>query len=239
MSDKIILVTNDDGIQAPGIRLLAKTAQNFGQVWVIAPDSPQSGMSHRITYFSGIEVSDYDFGIEGIKAFSVSGSPTDCVRVGALHLLPRKPDFVFSGINNGFNISGDIQYSGTAGAALEGAFLGIHSIAFSTDASGSQEVTEHYLQSLMEEFMNTLLDKNQIWNINFPGCPLSECKGILRDRKVSYDNFYNDSYTEKLLDNNKRILTVNGNRNWSGSQGTDLAAIIDKYVSVGKVNNVM
>lgn len=240
MSDKIILITNDDGISAPGIRMLAEAAKDFGTVYVVAPDSAQSAMSHRVSYFTQIEVKDFDFGIEGIKAFSVSGSPADCVRVGALKLLPRKPDYVFSGINNGYNISGDIQYSGTASAALEGAFLGIHSIAFSHEACDVHEVTEKYLKEVMAEYMNAPLASQTIWNINFPDCKASECKGIKRNVHVSYDNFYDDSYSEEITADGKRMLNVVPGRHWERCpDGTDVAAIRDGYISVGTVTNVM
>ncbi len=240
MAEKIILVTNDDGIAAPGIRMLAEAAKDFGTVYVVAPDSAQSAMSHRVSYFKQVEVAEYDFGIEGIKAFSVSGSPADCVRVGALKLLPRKPDFVFSGINYGYNISGDIQYSGTAGAALEGAFLGIHSIAFSHEACECHETTEKYLKELIGEYMNVPLKENQIWNINFPDCTAEECKGIKRNVRVSYDGFYDDSYSEEITAEGKRILNVVPARHWEKCpEGTDVAAIRDNYVAVGTVTNVM
>lgn len=240
MSEKLILVTNDDGIDAPGIRLLAQTAKEFGTVYVVAPDSAQSAMSHRVSYFKPVEVKDHDFGIEGIKAFSVSGSPADCVRVGALKLLPRKPDVVLSGINYGYNISGDIQYSGTASAALEGAFLGIHSIAFSHEACDVHETTEKFLKELMAEYINVPLKENTIWNINFPDCKASECKGIKRNVRVAYDGFYDDSYKEEITADGRRILEVVADRHWERCpEGTDVAAIRDGYISVGTVTNVM
>lgn len=127
---RLILITNDDGIDAGGIRQLAETAKTFGEVWVVAPESQRSGKSHSVTYLEPLYVRERPGYMDGVKAYECSGVPVDCVRVG-IHLLGRKPDVVLSGINSGYNISGDIQYSGTAGAALEAAFWGIHAIALS------------------------------------------------------------------------------------------------------------
>lgn len=238
---KRILISNDDGITSPGLVKLVEAAVKFGEVWVVAPDGQRSAMSHRITYFGGIKVKPYDFPVKGVKAFACSGTPADCVRVGVLKLMPQKPDFVFSGINDGYNMAGDIQYSGTAAAAFEGAFWNIHSIAFSQEYEGNLEVTDKYLSELMEEFMNKPLGKNQIWNVNFPGCKLEECKGVLRDRTVSADPFYADEYSmeQSPEDPEVQILNVEPKRNCDVvTKGTDLEALLQKYVSVGIVNNV-
>ena len=123
---RLILITNDDGIDAGGIRQLAETAKAFGEVWVVAPESQRSGKSHSVTYLEPLYVRERPGYMDGVKAYECSGVPVDCVRVG-IHLLGRKPDVVLSGINSGYNISGDIQYSGTAGAALEAApAVGFH-----------------------------------------------------------------------------------------------------------------
>ena len=241
MADKTILITNDDGITSAGLVKLVEAAVKFGQVWVVAPDGQRSAMSHRITYSGGLTVRPYDFPVKGVKAFACSGTPADCVRVGALKLMPQKPDYVFSGINDGYNMAGDIQYSGTAAAAFEGAFWNIHSIAFSRDYEGTLDVTDKYLSETMEECMKKPLGKNQIWNINFPGCNLEDCRGILRDRVVSTDPFYADEYTMEQSPENPevQILSVVPNRNCDTvTKGTDLEALLNNYVSIGVVNNV-
>lgn len=235
--NKTILIVNDDGIQADGISQLAKAAKRYGDVWVVAPDSQRSAMSHGINYLSAIDVWEYASFMNGVKAFSCNGSPADCVRVG-IKIIGQKPDIVLSGINDRYNIGADIQYSATVGAALEAAFWGVHAIALSQDFGEAHEVTDRYLAELLEEYMEKKLTRSQIWNINFPSCPLNECKGILRDCIVSKDEFYQDDYSDKKMDDKHRQFKVIPARNWNGSEGTDLFAVCNHYVSVGIVNNI-
>ena len=233
-----ILITNDDGINADGIIRLAQAATEFGEVWVIAPDSQRSAMSHSITLRHSVDAWKVDFPVPGVHAYACSGTPGDCVRIGSLNIVPEKPDHVFSGINYGFNAASDIQYSATAGAAFEAAFQGIHTIAFSEDACEIHEVTERYLKEIIAELLNKPLGVNQIWNVNFPGCQLAECNGILRDRKVSTDAFYVDRYIETTVSEDKVSYMVEGIRNYNALDGTDLKAILDNYVSVGIATNI-
>ncbi|MDY3795342.1 MAG: 5'/3'-nucleotidase SurE [Agathobacter sp.] len=233
-----ILITNDDGINADGIIRLAQAATEFGEVWVIAPDSQRSAMSHSITLRHSVNAWKVDFPVPGVHAYACSGTPGDCVRIGSLNIVPEKPDHVFSGINYGFNAASDIQYSATAGAAFEAAFQGIHTIAFSEDACEIHEVTERYLKEIIAELLNKPLGVNQIWNVNFPGCQLAECNGILRDRKVSTDAFYVDRYIETTVSEDKVSYMVEGIRNYSALEGTDLKAIFDNYISIGIATNI-
>ena len=233
-----ILITNDDGINADGIIRLAQAATEFGEVWVIAPDSQRSAMSHSITLRHSVDARKVDFPVPGVHAYACSGTPGDCVRIGSLNIVPEKPDHVFSGINYGFNAASDIQYSATAGAAFEAAFQGIHTIAFSEDACEIHEVTERYLKEIIAELLNKPLGVNQIWNVNFPGCQLAECNGILRDRKVSTDAFYVDRYIETTVSEDKVSYMVEGIRNYSALEGTDLKAIFDNYISIGIATNI-
>ena len=233
-----ILITNDDGINADGIIRLAQAATEFGEVWVLAPDSQRSAMSHSITLRHSVDAWKVDFPVPGVHAYACSGTPGDCVRIGSLNIVPGKPDHVFSGINYGFNAASDIQYSATAGAAFEAAFQGIHTIAFSEDACEIHEVTERYLKEIIAELLNKPLGVNQIWNVNFPGCQLAECNGILRDRKVSTDAFYVDRYIETTVSEDKVSYMVEGIRNYSALEGTDLKAIFDNYISIGIATNI-
>ena len=233
-----ILITNDDGINADGIIRLAQAATEFGEVWVIAPDSQRSAMSHSITLRHSVDAWKVDFPVPGVHAYACSGTPGDCVRIGSLNIVPEKPDHVFSGINYGFNAASDIQYSATAGAAFEAAFQGIHTIAFSEDACEIHEVTERYLKEIIAELLNKPLGVNQIWNVNFPGCQLAECNGILRDRKVSTDAFYVDRYIETTVSEDKVSYMVEGIRNYSALEGTDLKAIFDNYISIEIATNI-
>lgn len=233
-----ILITNDDGIDSAGLARLSKAAMQFGEVWIVAPDSQRSAMSHSITLRHSVEAWKVDFPVPGVHAYACNGKPADCVRIGALNIVPGKPDHVFSGINYGYNVASDLQYSATAGAAFEAAFQRIHTIAFSEDACEDHEVTDKYLNEIMAELLNKPLAVNQIWNVNFPGCRLEECKGILRDRVVSTDVFYEDRYIETRVSEEKISYMVEGIRNYNASEGTDLRAILDHYVSVGIATNI-
>lgn len=251
-----ILITNDDGINADGLIRLVYAAREFGEVWVVAPESQRSAASHSITLHKHIDVYPYDFesvvardhSFDWLKkamsngvlhAFSCSGTPADCVRVGSLNIMPGKPDVVLSGINYGYNACSDIQYSATAGAAFEGTFQGYLSIALSEGAAPCHEVTDAYLKEVLSILIEKEHVKGQIYNVNFPQCKLSECKGILWDRPVSEGMFFKDRYNkvEDLEDGGIRLM-VEGIYNEDAEEGTDFKAIVDGYVSVGVVNNI-
>ena len=235
---KKILITNDDGIDSDGLIRLAKVAMEFGEVWVVAPHSQRSAMSHSITLRHSIEAWEVDFPIPEVHAYACDGTPADCVRIGVLNIVPGKPDHVFSGINYGYNVGSDLQYSATAGAAFEASFQKIHTIAFSEDADEMHEVTDEYIKDIMGDLLDKPLEINQIWNVNFPSCRLKDCKGILKGRTVSTDEFYKDRYLEKKVSSGKISYMVEGIRNYEASQGTDLRAILDNYVSVGIATNI-
>ncbi len=234
-----ILITNDDGILADGFLRLAKAAQAFGTVFAVAPESQRSAASHSITLHSHIDLFPQEFPVPGIRAYACSGTPADCVRVGSLALLPVKPDVVISGINYGYNAATDLQYSATVGAAFEAAFQGIHAIALSEGASSCHEVTDAYLHEILAELLEQPLGYGEIHNVNFPDCPLAECRGILRGRKVSRGMFFRDSYRvlETFPDGGMR-MEVDGAYNEDAEPETDFRAIVDHYVSVGTARNI-
>ena len=174
-----ILVVNDDGIKAPGIKRLVQMAAGLGEVWVVAPAAQCSAMSHRITVRGDLEVKPYDFPATGVTAYSVGGTPADCVKVALGCLMTEKPDIVFSGINAGYNVGRDILYSGTIGAAMEALCWGVPAIAFSVAEKDECEVLNTYLEPVAKELISKTLPQNEIWNVNFPGCTLEEYKGIL------------------------------------------------------------
>lgn len=233
-----IMLTNDDGIFTDGMERLARAASKLGEVWIVAPDSERSGKSHAASFHNSIEAWEVDYPVPGVRAFASTGTPADCVRIGLLNIIPGSAEFVFSGINYGFNLATDLQYSATVGAAFEAAFQKKHVIAFSEDASPVHEVTDRYLEEIMIELMEKPLEADQIWNVNFPSCTLSECRGILRDRKTFLGEFYKDRYNETPLENGRISFMVEGIRNWEGEEGTDLKAILDNYVSIGRANNI-
>ncbi len=236
---KNILITNDDGILSGGIVRLAEAAKSCGEVWVVAPDHQRSAASHCITLHSEMELRPHDFPVKGVKAYATTGSPADCVRIACDYLMPKKPEVVLSGINHGYNVATDIQYSATAGAAFEAAFQGCLAIAFSERAVDCHEVADHYLEPLLRELIKKEPDPGHIYNVNFPGCLLSECRGILYDRAVSKERFYYDHYEETgILPEGGVTLRVRGDYHEAKDPGTDYGAVMENFVSVGIVNNV-
>ncbi len=181
MSKPLILVTNDDGIVAPGIRALVEVAAQFGEVIVVAPDSPQSGQGHAITIHDPLRLRQVDV-FEGIQAWECSGTPVDCVKL-AKHVLlkERKIDLCLSGINHGSNSSINILYSGTMSAAMEAALEGIDSIGFSlldfsfdADFSGAK----HWASKIVSYALEHPFRHGHLLNVNIPKLPASEIKGI-------------------------------------------------------------
>lgn len=236
---KKILITNDDGITADGIVRLAQAAKAFGEVTVVAPDHQCSAMSHRITLTEPIDVYPVpDFPVEGVKAYKATGTPADCVRFGLLNFMKGHTDLVLSGINFGYNAGSDIQYSGTAAAALEAASSGVQAIALSEGAGGVHEVTDAYLEQIIGMLIDRKLDINQIWNVNFPECKLGELKGVLENRTVSHTAFYTDRYREEALPGGGIRLYIDGEYRTEAPEGTDFKACVDNYISVGIVSNL-
>jgi 5'-nucleotidase len=152
--------------------------------------------------------------------------------------MPYKPDVVLSGINYGYNAATDLQYSATVGAAFEAVFQGYGAIALSEDMRDCHEVTDAYLRDIIEEYIDVRPGWGKIVNVNFPGCRLSECKGVLRDRKTSRSAFFHDHYNViGELENGGLRYMVEGVHNFEGEEGTDFYALVHNYVSVGTVRN--
>lgn len=167
-----ILITNDDGIENKGIRLLAEWAKKLGEVTVVAPKVEQSGKSHAIDFITPVEIKKVPF-VEGVEAYSMSSTPADCVRFGVLG-LGKKFDLVLSGINYGVNLGADIVYSGTVGAIFEAARMHIPAIAFSSLPDG-QEIAAKYLDEVYAYVTeNKLFDECPLFNVNIP----NQSKGI-------------------------------------------------------------
>ncbi len=230
-----ILIVNDDGILAPGIRKLAELAVTLGEVWVVAPKSQCSAMSQRITLFSDIEVTPETYSVDGVKAYSVGGTPADCVKVALEFLMPEKPDVVFSGINSGYNTGIDILYSGTVGAAMEALANGIRSFAFSNKNDSNWETVDEYLLPLVKEMLAKNLSMDRIWNVNFPGCNFSECKGVLWDRIPAKHQFYQDDYVKTEHADGSFSLRSKGVMIDHAEAGTDIGALLDNYIAIGSV----
>jgi 5'-nucleotidase len=175
-----ILITNDDGITAPGIRALVDAVQDLAEIIVVAPDRPQSGMGHAITIGEPLRMNEVNI-FEGVKAYQTTGTPADCVKLAKSVVLHRKPDLCISGINHGSNASINILYSGTMSAAMEAALEGIPAIGFSlldfshhADFSLAKQVAHILSKKVLEEG----LPPHTLLNVNIPKCTIQEHKGM-------------------------------------------------------------
>ena len=180
MKKPLIFVTNDDGISSPGILFLISVAKQFGDVAVIAPDKPQSGMGHAITINSTIRIQKTNFHGTEIE-YSCTGTPVDCVKMAVNKILPRKADLILSGINHGSNSSINVIYSGTMSAAIEGALEGTSSIGFSLcDYSIEADFTQarKFLEKIISGTIKHKLPKGVCLNVNIPKLKADELKGI-------------------------------------------------------------
>lgn len=232
-----ILISNDDGITSEGIARLAAAAVKYGEVWVVAPCRQFSAMSHAATFWDPIDVWPVDFPVDGVHAYATSGTPADCICIALNAVLPEKPDNVFCGINAGYNIASSIQYSATCGAAFEAANEGFHTIAFSEYHEGAHDVADNYLDQVISELIDCPLGVNEIWNVNFPGCSLEDCRGIKYDCIVSQEPFFSGGYNEIKKEGEKTTYMIDYSPVWKAAEGTDLRAVIDNYIAVGKVRN--
>ncbi len=184
-----ILVTNDDGIDSLGLRLLAVWAAKYGEVTVVAPKRQQSAKSHAIDIANAYEIKEVPY-VEGITAYSVDSTPADCVRFGIVG-LKKQYDLVLSGINKGVNIGGDIVYSGTIGAVFEACKLGVKAIAFSSFPNEQEEAATYLDQAYAYLIEKDLFSENPMYNINIP----ADAKAI----RMAYQGttYYSDGF-EKI-----------------------------------------
>jgi 5'-nucleotidase len=173
-----LLISNDDGIEAIGIRVLAKSMSGLGGVTIVAPDKNRSGASNSLTLDAPIRIKELDDGV-----FRVSGTPTDCVHVALTGLLDEDPDIVVSGINAGANLGDDVIYSGTVAAAMEGRFLGYPAVALSL-VLAENSPSHHYETAgeaairIVTQLQRDPLPADTILNVNVPDCPWSEIRGF-------------------------------------------------------------
>jgi len=232
-----ILVVNDDGIRAPGIALLARVAARFGETWVIAPDDQCSGMSQKLTLFDEMALRPTDFPVPVAGAWRLGGTPADCVKLALDHLLDLRPDYVFSGVNDGWNAGYDIAYSGTIGACYEAVMNGIPAIAFSASRKTDMDIAEHYLPEIAAELLEKGQGRGEIWNVNFPAGPVSALRGILRERTIAPMQLFNGVFTSRLHLDGHKLLSQTGVPIGRGAApaGSDIAAVLDGYISIGKI----
>lgn len=176
-----ILLTNDDGVHAEGLQVLERIARRFtDDVWVVAPETDQSGFAHSLSLSEPLRVRKVSD-----KHYAVRGTPTDCVIMGVRQLMPEAPDLILSGVNAGSNVADDVTYSGTIAGAMEGTLIGIRSIALSQGYSVTEEgrtvrweTVEHHAPDVLEKVMNLSLPQNVFLNLNFPNCLPQEVRGV-------------------------------------------------------------
>ena len=232
-----ILCTNDDGIHAPGLQVVEEIARALSDdVWIVAPELDQSGVSHSLSLNDPLRLREV-----GPRHFAVRGTPTDCVIMGARHILGGKlPDVVLSGVNKGRNVTEDVVYSGTIAGALEGAILGLPSFALSQEFSIETrekplwETALKFGPPILRKVIGAGVPKNTVINVNFPACAPEDVVGIRVTRQGK---------------RNLGFLKVDQRRDGRGNpyfwigfervpvtdtpeEGTDLAALAARYVSV-------
>ncbi|HHB79082.1 MAG TPA: 5'/3'-nucleotidase SurE [Saprospiraceae bacterium] len=235
MSKPLILVTNDDGIVAPGIKALINVAKLFGEVFVVAPDKPQSGKGHGITISDPIRLRKVDV-FEGVESYECSGTPVDCVKLAKTVLLKgRNIDICLSGINHGSNSSINIIYSGTMSAAMEAHLEGIPSIGFSLldysfDADFS--TSERYIAELLTHiFHKAKIQDNFLLNVNIPALSYSEIKGFKVCRQS--DARWIEEYVEATDPKGLKYYWLTGHFNHDDSkEDTDNYALEQGYISI-------
>jgi len=234
MNKPLILVSNDDGITSKGIRLLVSIMKELGEVVVVAPDGPQSGMGHAITIGNTLRLEENDL-FPGVSAYECSGTPADCVKIAKHFVLKdRKPDLVVSGINHGSNTSISVLYSGTMSAAIEGAIEGMPAIGFSLcDYSSDAEFSHvrEYVKQITEKVLKHGLSEGVALNVNFPPKRNESIRGIKVCRQARAK--WQEQFDLRHDPNGRRYFWLAGNFvNHDKGEDNDEWAIANNYVSV-------
>ena len=230
----LILVTNDDGIVAPGIKALISVMKTIGDVVVVAPDSPQSAMGHAITINSTLHIDKINLDDEVLSAYSCSGTPVDCVKLGVHEILKRKPDICVSGINHGSNSSINVIYSGTMSAAVEAGIEGIPAIGFSLldyNWNADFDAVKDFVKTITLEVLQNGLPKGVVLNVNFPKRKKEDIQGIkiCRQAKASWV----EEFDKRTNPQGKEYYWLTGQFiNEDSGDDTDEWALANGYVSV-------
>ncbi len=236
MLKPLILVTNDDGITAPGLRALIRFMSTIGEVVVVAPDSPQSGMGHAITLDSTLFSKKVTVGSEdGAKEeYSCSGTPADCVKLGLQELLERRPDICVSGINHGSNSSINVIYSGTMSAAIEAGIEGIPAVGFSLCDYGWEadfEVVKEFVQRIVTEALKNGIPEGVVLNVNIPKLQRSQIKGIKICRQARAN--WKEKFDKRINPMGKHYYWLTGEFELlDKGEDTDEWALANGYISV-------
>ena len=234
MKKPLILISNDDGVNAKGLSYLIKVAQKFGNVFVVAPEKGESGMSHAITIKNPLRLNKIKES-EELSIYSCNGTPVDTIKLALNQLLDETPDLILSGINHGSNAAVSLVYSGTLGAAREGAINGIPAIGFSVtdhDKDADFEASAHFAETIIKDVLENGLQKNTFLNVNVPNIPLNEIKGVKVCKQT--DGVWKQEY-EKRIDPHGGVyywLTGYFDNNEPENKETDEWALANNYVAV-------
>lgn len=236
MKRPLILVTNDDGYNAPGINHLIEFVKEIAEVVVVAPDSPQSGMGHAITIDSTLELHrlDLEGAYKGLQGYSTSGTPADCVKLALHEILDRKPDLVVSGINHGANSSINVIYSGTMSAAIEAGVEGIPAIGFSLldySWSANFEACKSVVQTLVKEALDKGIPSGTVLNVNIPKTNGAAVKGMRVCRQAKAN--WKERFDKRVSPTGKEYYWLTGDFILlDEGEDTDIAALEAGYVSI-------
>lgn len=226
-----ILVSNDDGILAPGLALLTDVCQTVGTVTVVAPDREQSGTSHSLTMHRPLRPGRRPDG-----SFQVDGTPTDCVLLAIGTLMPERPDFLFSGVNHGPNMGEDVLYSGTVAAAMEGVTLGVPSVAISFAGPGSDLETLQSYRATLTRIVQRIVEvetfpPETLLNINLPPCGAPAVRGVRVTTLGS--RYFSESLTRMKDPWGREMFWIGGGSiHWTGGAQSDHHAVAEGFISI-------
>jgi len=231
-----ILVTNDDGVYADGIRSLVGALRDIGDVFVVAPNRQRSASGHSITMHEPLRAEKVDFFGMNIPAWAINGTPSDCVKLGIEALIKEKPDLVFSGINRGSNLGTDVLYSGTVSAAIEGAMLGLPSIAISLAYNNEWNYTcaANFSKKLAQQVYTKILPVDTLINVNVPNNN-EKIQGVnittLGIRK------YKNSFIERIDPHGEAYYWMGGEiSDEDNGEPTDIWSVQNNYISITPIH---
>ena len=231
-----VLISNDDGIHAPGIKVLERALKRIaGEVWVVAPEHEQSASSHSLTLRTPLRIRKIS-----PRKFAVNGTPTDSVLLGVQQVMKEcRPDLIVSGVNRGGNLGEDVTYSGTVAAAMEGTLLGIASVAFSLTCSDGAKAhwatAEAYVETVLKQLAGVAFPDGVLVNVNIPDCPVSDVTGIESTRQGRRKI---GCHLQQGRDpKGQEYFWIGGQRDEDVSRpGTDLEAVARRAVSVAPIS---
>ncbi|MXV39096.1 5'/3'-nucleotidase SurE [Flavobacteriaceae bacterium Ap0902] len=236
MEKPLILITNDDGVTAPGIRNLIGIVKSMdiADIYVVAPNSPQSGMGHAITINNTLHVEEMRLKGGAEKEWSCSGTPVDCVKIACDKILPRRPDLCLSGINHGSNSSINVIYSGTMSAAVEAGIEGIPAIGFSLDDFAYDAdflAAEDFIKKIIQETLDNGLPRGVVLNVNIPKRKKEQLKGIKICRQARAK--WNEEFEKRIDPRGREYFWLTGKfENQDKGEDTDEWALENGFISV-------